>query len=196
MGVMRNGAGWVFPKADHLNVGLFVVNENEKLNRDDLLSYIGHKFGARAVDQVDHVVGQFLGSFGWEGPCASGRILLAGDAAGLTDALTGEGIYSAVVSGQAAARAIDADLRGAAIAAEAYGIELSPLTRRLSLSAKAARSFFADPNRVLRVLSLPWLSRPLMKVYAHGMGSRSNVPAKGQMVARRLLYGLIGGISE
>jgi geranylgeranyl reductase family protein len=196
MGVVRNGAGWVFPKGDHLNVGLFVVSESEKLNRDHLLGYIGHKFGSRAVDRSDHVVGQYLGSFGWEEPCASGRILLAGDAAGLTDALTGEGIYSAVVSGQAAAAAIDAELRGAAIAAEAYRIGLSPLTRRLSLSARAARSFFADPNRVLRVLSMPWLSTPLMKVYAHGMGSRGNIPAKGQTLARRLLYGVIGGIAN
>jgi geranylgeranyl reductase family protein len=195
MGVVRSGAGWIFPKGDHLNVGLFVVNQKEQLNRDRLMGYIQQKLGSNAVDKTDHVVGQFLGTGGWEGRCAYGRILLAGDAAGLTDALTGEGIYSAVVSGQTAAQAIDADLRGVAIAAEAYRAGLTRLTARLTLSARAARSFFADPNRVLRVLSLPWLSTPLMKVYARGMGSsRGTTPAKGQTLARRLLYGLIGGL--
>jgi flavin-dependent dehydrogenase len=45
-------------------------------------------------------------------PLASGRVLLAGDAAGLLDPLTGEGIHAAIWSGGAAARHLEALLDG------------------------------------------------------------------------------------
>ncbi|HZU76198.1 MAG TPA: hypothetical protein VFA70_05500, partial [Dehalococcoidia bacterium] len=45
-------------------------------------------------------------------PLARGRVALAGDAAGLVDPLSGEGIYAAIVSGKAAAEAAERLLAG------------------------------------------------------------------------------------
>ena len=162
---VRNGYGWIFPKGDHLNVGVgyFSGSSGELLNRDRLVSYVRSKLG---TDTIDHVVGQYLGCSGWDGQHAFGRILLAGDAAGLVDTLTGEGIYSAVVSGQLAAHAIGGALDGTMVASKAYQAGLSGLRKRLSISTKMARVFYANPDRTLRALSLPGISSTLLSSHS------------------------------
>ena len=119
-GAVKNGYGWVFPKGDHLNVGLGYYGgpADEKLNRERLVTYVRQRLG---TDRVDHVVGRYLGVSTSDSACAYGRVLLAGDAAGLVDPLTAEGIYSAVVSGQAAASAINGALGEASSNAEERG---------------------------------------------------------------------------
>ena len=61
---VRRGYGWVFPKHDHLNVGLGVYDDSgaQKLDRARLSLYIHERFGDA---RVEHVTGQFLG-FGAE----------------------------------------------------------------------------------------------------------------------------------
>jgi flavin-dependent dehydrogenase len=102
--VVDRGYGWVFPKRDHLNVGVFTQSE---LHRG--LTEVLHRFLAER------------GLLDWrtEGPLAfpipvgatrgrpgRGRVLLVGDAAGLVNPITGEGISSAVLSGLRAAEAV------------------------------------------------------------------------------------------
>ena len=122
---------------------------------------------------VDHVVGRYyLGVSTSDSACAYGRVLLAGDAAGLVDPLTAEGIYSAVVSGQAAASAIDGALGEASSnagergsveaahqAAKKYEEALKPLRETLAFSARAAVAFYANPDRGFQALSLPGIAR-------------------------------------
>jgi geranylgeranyl reductase family protein len=167
-GAIRNGYGWIFPKGDHLNVGLgrFAAEAGESLNRELLMRYVRQRLGAI---QCGHTVGQFLGMYRGARPCAFGRILLAGDAAGLLDPLTAEGIYSAVISGQAAAEAVAADLGGEATAADVYHAKLSGLQRLLSFSERAAGRFYNDPKSVSwAVASMP-VRTAILKVYAHGI---------------------------
>lgn len=193
-GAIKNGYGWIFPKRDHLNVGLgcYIREGSEKLTRDRLLGYVRRKLG---TDSVDHVVGQYLAvSEGNEG-CAYGRVLLAGDAGGLIDPLTAEGIYSAVMSGQGVAKAIDCALRAgpqppmpasaaqpgldgqkqvdaaAEIAGNIYAEALTPLREMLAFSARAARSFYANPDRGFHALTLPGLRTALLNTYGQGMSS-------------------------
>lgn len=100
----RRGYGWIFPKRDHLNVGVY--------SQRPLTSGL-----RRQLDAL--VVRSGVDSWRREGPyafpipvgarvddLASRRILLAGDAAGLADPITGEGISHAVASGRAAADAV------------------------------------------------------------------------------------------
>lgn len=182
-GAVRNGYGWIFPKRDHLNVGLeFCGNAAVgNLNRERLVAYVRQRLG---TDEVDYVVGQHLGVCGWDGRCAYGHILLAGDAAGLVDPLTGEGIYSAVVSGQAAAKAIDAELRGGAIASEAYHAGLGRLRETLSFSTRAARAFYASPDRGFQAISFPGLRSALIKTYAHGLNTGMGILRAARRGAR------------
>jgi flavin-dependent dehydrogenase len=99
-----------------------------------------------------------------------GRVLLAGDAAGFVDPLTGEGIHSAIVSGQAAASAVmkcgDAD---AASLSARYAERLSELQAMLVFSHDAARSFYREPGRGFRVVRKPLLRQLMLKTYADGV---------------------------
>ena len=167
-GAVKNGYGWVFPKGDHLNVGLggYCRDAADRVNREHLIQYVRQRLGAR---EIGHIVGQYLAARSGEQRSAYGRILLAGDAAGLLDPLTAEGIYSAVISGQAAAEAMDADLRGNAIAAEVYHAKLSGLHRFLSFSERAAGRFYANPKSVSWAVSSVPVRTAILKVYAHGM---------------------------
>ncbi|MFH1688804.1 MAG: geranylgeranyl reductase family protein [Candidatus Eisenbacteria bacterium] len=118
-----HGYGWIFPKSDHLNVGLFSQHELRDGFRRDLDAFLASR-----------------GLTGWptEGPFAfpipvrrpadalgTDRVLFAGDAAGLANPVTGEGISSAILSGRTAADTIAAsvDSSGAASAAYARRVE-------------------------------------------------------------------------
>ena len=111
---VSNGYAWIFPKGDHLNVGVYSLSSAAGLTRSRLLSYVKSRLG---VDTVDGVTGQYLGIGAGENPVEyvqadlRDRVFLVGDAGGFVDPLTGEGIYGALVSGQAAAKAILAELR-------------------------------------------------------------------------------------
>ena len=97
------GYGWVFPKAASLTIGVGGVHGRNPDMRERLFTYLAQK----GLDPARYrVKGQFL-PFGDPRPAPGrGRILLAGDAAGFVDPITGEGIGYAMESGAAAARAI------------------------------------------------------------------------------------------
>jgi flavin-dependent dehydrogenase len=162
---IRQGYGWVFPKRDHLNVGLYTESSVEKIDRARLSAWITDRYqGSR----VEHMTGQYLGFGADNAPPASGRVLLAGDAGGFADPLTGEGIHGAVASGQAAAAAILAALHGSGSAAAAYHDATAPLRRDLRLSASGARWFYANIDMGFRAMTAPLFRGAVMNAYANG----------------------------
>ena len=102
-GVIRGGYGWLFPKGDHVNVGLYVWRHGVAApERAALQRYCQARLGAEA----EHVAGYPLGTWLPKARLINGRVLFVGDAAGCTEVLLGEGIYGAVLSGQLAAQAV------------------------------------------------------------------------------------------
>lgn len=103
-GVVESGYGWVFPKGDHLNVGLYSASPKSTgaVGRKRLLSYVASALGRyELLDVQGFPVGIHA-----SGPCAAkGRVLFCGDAGGFAYAFTGEGIYGAILSGRLAGRA-------------------------------------------------------------------------------------------
>jgi flavin-dependent dehydrogenase len=178
---IAGGYGWLFPKGDHINIGVggFVplgsggeAMAYESVTRELLAGYTRDKLGVELerVPQA-HVSGQHLG-LGGHAYAPRGRVLLAGDAAGLVDPLTGEGIHSAVVSGQAAAAAIlarlERDAQCAGVAQE-YATRLRELQAMLAFSHDAAQSFYREPGRGFRVLRKRLLRHLMLKTYADGL---------------------------
>lgn len=153
------GYGWCVRKGDYLNVGLGRRDATSLPRQlEDFLAWLlrerriaapaagwrGHAYRLRE-SPVAHVAGD-----GW---------LLAGDAAGLAFAASGEGILPAVVSGQLAAETILQTAEAAAAGALARRYE-----RRLAEELGSPARARAAPGRFARgaagaLLALPWFAR-------------------------------------
>jgi geranylgeranyl reductase family protein len=104
LGVVPGGYGWVFPKGDHGNVGVGGwMAEGPRLRTH--LDRLSREHGLDP-EKLRDVRGHRLPMRRLGAPAASGRTVLVGDAAGLVDPLSGDGIYEAFVSARLAANAI------------------------------------------------------------------------------------------
>ncbi len=170
------GYAWIFPKGDHFNVGVYVPSCATRLTRNQLLNYISQRVKTEPLDQV---VGQYLGigagsrETEYVQPEMRDRVLLVGDAGGFVDPLTGEGIYGALLSGQAAAHAILSVARGEGTVVEAFAGFLDDYRETLRFSARAAKAFYENPARGFRAMRLPLVRRTLVKTYTEGLNVKS-----------------------
>ncbi len=146
LGVIPAGYGWVFPKRDHLNVGLYRFTRRPG-NRDMkklLDAFVGRYRILQRPERIQ--VKALLIPVGPPSPrLARDNVLLVGDAAGLADALFGEGIYYAVRSGNTAAEAILAHLGAGRLLAE-YDRKMAGLRFELAAARLAARLLYASPR--------------------------------------------------
>ncbi len=101
LGSMHGGYGWSFPKSDHFNVGCGGFRDVGGKLREHLAALQKH-YGLNNVEMTN-LRGHHLPTRDEGAPIVRGRTLLVGDAAGLVDPMSGEGIYSAFVSGHLAA---------------------------------------------------------------------------------------------
>ena len=138
LGTMSGGYGWVFPKGDHCNLGaggfppvgaglrreLAEYAESEGFDGGSLSDLRGHHLPLRDPGDALH----------------RGRTALAGDAAGLIDPLSGEGIGNAIRSGQLAAAAA---LRILAGEAEDFAGYAAAVEREIEPELAAARDLQA-----------------------------------------------------
>ena len=90
-GVVPGGYGWVFPKGDHLNVGIYTqLTHKGVVTLAELRRYAAATTG---TSKLTHITGHAVGLGGAAYRPHSERLFLVGDAAGLVDPLFGEGIY-------------------------------------------------------------------------------------------------------
>jgi geranylgeranyl reductase family protein len=132
-GVVPGGYGWVFPKADHVNVGVGGWHSEGPQLRAHLARLCReHGIPERALSDVR---GHRLTLRRPGSTAARGRLALIGDAAGLVDPVSGDGIYEAVLSARlAAGNALDI-LAGRRVDFTPYAGELR---RRLAVQAAAS----------------------------------------------------------
>lgn len=110
VGDLPGGYGWLLPKRDHVNIGLGVwkyLATKLKERLEALVRFYGfhplNLWGLRGHHLSLYNAGSTIGR---------GNVLLTGDAAGLVDPLTGEGIGNALLSGHMAARAAGSFVSG------------------------------------------------------------------------------------
>jgi geranylgeranyl reductase family protein len=123
LGVVPGGYAWVFPKGDHVNVGVGGwESEGPKLR-----AHLGELCRQQDIDpdEVENLRGHRLPLRGAGAPAAKGRALLVGDAAGLVDPLSGDGMYEAFVSSRLAAESVHDLLGGRAESLEPYSQQLA-----------------------------------------------------------------------
>ena len=148
LGVVPGGYGWVFPKGDHANLGVGGwMGEGPRLR--DHLDRLARGHGVDPALLTD-VRGHRLPMRELGAAAARGRAVLVGDAAGLVDPLSGDGIYEAFVSARVASEAI---LAGSP---EEYEAALSAaVDRHAAASWKAKRVVERHPRACLWALRAP-----------------------------------------
>ncbi|RPI25615.1 MAG: geranylgeranyl reductase family protein, partial [Chloroflexota bacterium] len=102
-GEIRLGYLWIFPKADHLSVGIASLHPRRGALQTTLRRVMG-RFDIQMEGVPLH--GHPIPVYTRRESIATRRTLLAGDAAGLVDPFSGEGIRYAIKSGRLAAEAI------------------------------------------------------------------------------------------
>ncbi len=184
---------WVFPKADHLSVGVAAVNPGRGVLQATL-NRVMNSYGI-SLENVP-LRGHLVPYSPINTRISTARILLAGDAAGLVDPLSGEGIRPAILSGRLAAEVI---LAGHP---EKYG---TLIKRKIGyehrLSLFAAKIFYRLPGVCLRLgAPNPFTTRAIMDVMAGGSGGFSvmllailSLPVYLLIEGAAWLVGILGG---
>jgi geranylgeranyl reductase family protein len=170
LGIVPGGYGWVFPKGDHVNVGvggwasegprlrghLRRVCAEHGLDEARLESLRGHRLPLRHPDSR----------------LARGRVALVGDAAGLVDPLTGDGMYEAFFSAKLASEWVLDLLAGRQTSLDGYARALtSGLSRLTSASWSAKLAFDRFPRLAFAIARAPLVWSVVEKVVWGEFGS-------------------------
>ena len=103
-GIFSGGYAWMFPKRDHLSIGLLKTRKNSffpDLLIEKYLRFLGIK-KVLYMKRYPYPIPISPRTDGF----VKNRTILVGDAAGFVDPITGEGISGAILSGKLAAEAI------------------------------------------------------------------------------------------
>lgn len=148
--LLPEGYAWIFPKRRHLSVGILSVRRRSPRLAPRLERYLeGHGLGRLASVERR---GSVIPVAPREGSLVRGPVLLAGDAAGLADPVTAEGITHALLSGRMAAEALLAGGFGEEASRRAYHAALRrPVLGELRLARLLARLLYR-PSRLRRFL--------------------------------------------
>ena len=102
-GIVPGGYGWVFPKKDHLSIGVLSMN----MKNGNMNNYFSAYLNSLRINKIKRLEKHgFVIPLTYRKVFAGNRILLIGDAAGFIDPITAEGISFAVQSGQIASEAL------------------------------------------------------------------------------------------
>ena len=161
--VIRGGYGWIFPKGDHVNVGVGGNGEEApKLRRE--LRRMCEAYGIDP-DAAQETRGYRLPLRLPGTLLARGRTAVIGDAAGLVDPFSGDGMYEAFLSAQLVA---DAALEVLAGQADDLGAYQTAVERRITPLTRAGwgakRAFERFPRATYALARLPVTFRALEKL--------------------------------
>lgn len=151
----RYGYSWVFPKEGCLSVGVGLLTarrDNPRL-KEAFRLYI-EQLGIKPVGPLD-IHGARIPVRPRKGALGRDRVLLVGDAAGLADPITAEGITHALLSGKLAATALIERKLSAGTVEEHYCRLLEEeILSELRIAGRLARFFYGHPmprNLLFRV---------------------------------------------
>lgn len=169
-GAVPWGYGWVFPKKNHLSIGLGVFTCKVK----GLRQYLNNFLAREGLDSFKVICVK-----GFPIPISGGKkrkfynksALLIGDAAGLVDPFCGEGIYYAIKSAQLASEAILDNKANMERAPSIYQ-ELvdKQITVELAMARKLAKVFYTFPQVAFNLIERnPDIAGQLCKIiYGEG----------------------------
>lgn len=122
--VVKKGYAWIFPKSDHLSVGIFSTILPQKGLNVILRQFINNRELLREK-KIRYWKGGLIPRGGTRQALVKNSALLAGDAAATADPFFGEGIYYAARSGLLAAEAIRQAMANGQTSLEHYEIAVN-----------------------------------------------------------------------
>jgi geranylgeranyl reductase family protein len=155
LGCIPGGYAWVFPKRNHLSIGAgCLASKARHLNRHHQKFLNSLNIGSYTITRSSsHLIPTCTKrKLVWQD-----KVLLLGDAAGLTDPLTGEGIYNAIRSAQLAAPVLENSLMRGNVGLQDY--------------QQVAEKKIMSELRIARTLSKNFVRFPRL---AFGMFNRSD----------------------
>jgi geranylgeranyl reductase family protein len=152
LGCIPGGYAWVFPKRDHLSVGVgCLASKARYLNHrhQKFLNSLGIGSYTIARSSSHLIPTRTKGRLVWQD-----KALLLGDAAGLADPLTGEGIYNAIQSAQLAAQVIENSLAHGKVKLEDYQEAVDEkIMSELRIARTLSKFFVRFPHLAFRMLN-------------------------------------------
>jgi geranylgeranyl reductase family protein len=193
LGTVPGGYGWVFPKGDHVNVGvggwehvgptlrdrLDDLCARHGIDKEDVESLRGHRLPLRRPGSA----------------LARGRALVVGDAAGLVDPISGDGMYEAFVSSRLASEAVLDLLAGRAESLDPYA---QAVQRRLGPMAAASWdakiAFDRFPRLTFALAAAPLVWGVVERILAGELSSPGDArgPARAPLRAIEALARAVG----
>ncbi len=150
--LVPHGYGWVFPKAKHLSVGVLTTRKHSVNLNDSISGYLHFLDLDKGFQTEKH--GFMIPLRPTKTALARNRVMLVGDAAGLVDPVTGEGISFAIRSGELAAEALIESGFAEPHAADMYCRKLSAeILPEIRYGTLVSRLFYDFPrlrNRIFR----------------------------------------------
>lgn len=156
-GSIPDGYGWIFPKKDSLSIGVkgpVKMGKGLKLYLEKMLQHF-------QLDIKDFVItGHLIPHHISEKPISKEKVLLVGDAAGLVDCWTGEGIFYSLKSAQIAAREIkrffDGHYKALSNYESAINAEIMPELMTSHHFLNKFNYFSSVAFRVIKKYDYPW----------------------------------------
>ena len=165
---VEGGYGWLFPKASHTNIGLGGRKGKTREYKKKLCDFaLKHGF---EIDE-SKIRGYHIPLFSkkiYRKSVIDGKIVLTGDAAGLTDACSGEGIYYALASGYYAGKAVAKAIKEGTDVESTYLGYTRRLCKSLSKRLLVNRMLYSGSQRFYIRLALGnrYLLRYVMRVFS------------------------------
>jgi geranylgeranyl reductase family protein len=164
-----SGYYWMFPRKEHVNIGIFSACPQGTMNQTLLKNYAGEHFNTEILTDVK---GYPIATSSGTTHLGKNRVLLTGDAAGLSEPLLGEGIYSAIKSGTLSAQAIEYAVgrksSGPSDALDWYRYALRGMNLDLRLYRRCAATLYKYPKWALALGSYRILHNCFSRGYSRG----------------------------
>jgi geranylgeranyl reductase family protein len=175
-GIVPNGYAWVFPKNGFLSAGVLTTRRGKMPLRHHLALYLNHlRIPVKRSLRLDGYIIPVRPVY--TTPHDGARTLLAGDAAGLADPLTAEGISNAVLSAQLAADSLIEGQLDFKPVANLYREKIRTLLSELRIARLLARLCYTNTrwrNRLFDIAGQDFANL-LTDVFAGSAGYQSQV---------------------
>jgi len=149
-GILPQGYGWIFPKQNHLSVGVATYQSGINL-KQKLTTYLQQENLTNHTELK--AKGHLLPIWQQAAKLNNQQGLIVGDAAGLIDPLSGEGIYYALKSGELASQAIENNLTSQQPLDEYTNLINQTLVPEFKMAKLLTKPFFNFPQQIHQLIS-------------------------------------------